>query len=538
MKKAPSGSTPHPNVISLRGITKRFPGVVANDDISIDFAAGQVHCLLGENGAGKSTLISILAGMQLPDAGTIEIDGEPAKFGSPRAAMDSGIGVVYQHSTLVPTLSVLENLMLGERGLIRNTRRAKKRLEDLFELLGTPVDPNTLARDLGLGQLQQVEIAKAMWAGSRVLILDEPTSMLTPQATESLALSIDRLKGEGLSVVFITHKLREAYQMGDCVTVLRAGRNVLHIPAERMAELSEREARDAILTAMFGSENASSTGLTDAASLAGAGRARRETPDVAKDSSLVALELDRVSTAGRSTDVAVSDVSLSVRRGEIFGIAGIDGHGQTSLAEAVAGQRATSVGRITLDGVDVTRLGVRKRQAKGLRYITDDRLHEGTVANLSVALNLVLKRIGQAPYWSWGRTNKAVINSAAEQTVKEYDIRTPSVETRAGTLSGGNIQKILLARELSEGARTVVINKPTYGLDLKSVRSVHDTLTSFIATGGSVLLLSNELDELVELAHRIAVISRGRIVGVVENSGPATAERIGQLMTGGDDEHD
>ncbi|TPW77421.1 putative B6 ABC transporter ATP-binding protein [Schumannella soli] len=525
---------PAPPLIALRGITKAFPGVIANDDISLDIQRGQVHCLLGENGAGKSTLISILAGLQSPDSGRIELDGETVRIGSPKAAMDLGIGVVHQHSTLVPALTVIENLMLGERGLLQNRARAIARLDELSGLLGARIDPDAHASDLGLGQQQQVEIAKAMWTGTRLLILDEPTSMLTPQAIDSLAESVERLTAEGLGIVFITHKLREAYTMGDCVTVLRAGRNVGHISTERMAELSEQEAQRTILTAMFGDDLAAAGGLEEAAELAGATEAERETEAVDFATRPVRLALRGVSTAGSTLDAVVHDIDLEIHAGEILGIAGIDGHGQTALAEVVAGQRPAASGAVTLDDVDVTGLGVRGRQTRGLRYVTDDRLHEGTVGSLSVALNLMLKRIGQAPFWRFGQIDREAVDTEAMNLIAEYGIRTPSSATRAGTLSGGNIQKILLARELGGGANVVVVNKPTYGLDLKTVRLVHDLLAEFAAGGGSVLLISTELDELVELSHRIGVISRGRILGVVVNDGPTTAEKVGELMIGGD----
>jgi simple sugar transport system ATP-binding protein len=263
----------------------------------------------------------------------------------------------------------------------------------------------------------------------------------------------------------------------------------------------------------------------------------RETAMIDFSSRPVRLELSGVCTSGRTMDVVVKDVSLSIREGEIFGIAGIDGHGQTGLAEVVAGQRSASAGTVTLDGSDVSQLGVTGRQQRGLRYVTDDRLHEGTVGNLSVAVNLMLKRIGQAPFWRWGQINKGAVDREAKRLIDEYTIRTPSPATRAGTLSGGNIQKVLLARELGQSAKVVVVNKPTYGLDLKTVRMVHELLTQFAADGGSVLLISTELDELIELSHRIAVISRGEVVGVVVNDGRSTAEKVGQLMIGGGD-HD
>jgi ABC-type uncharacterized transport system ATPase subunit len=531
---APLLTSPESGVITLTGITKAFPGVIANNDISLEIRNGQVHCLLGENGAGKSTLISILAGMQFPDSGTIEIDGTPVSIGSPRAAMRYGIGVVHQHSTLVPSLSVIENLMLGENGLVRQEKRATARLEELSALLGASIDPHILASDLALGQQQQVEIAKAMWTGSRLLILDEPTSMLTPSAIDALGESMTRLKSQGLGIIFITHKLREAYQMGDCVTVLRGGRRVGQLTTERMKELTEEQAQSEILRAMFGEDLAAAGGIEEAAELAGVNEASLETDRIDLSARPIRLELTGVSNVGRSMDVSVDDVSFAIREGEILGIAGIDGHGQAGLAEIVAGQRTASSGAITLEGEDITRLGVRARQEKGVRYVTDDRLHEGTVANLSVAINLLLKRIGKAPFWRFGQINKAAVAGEADRLIAQYTIRTPSPNTRVGTLSGGNIQKVLLARELGAGARVVVVNKPTYGLDLKTVRLVHDLLREFAASGGSVLLISTELDELIELSQRIGVISRGHIVGMVENDGrPDVAERVGNYMIGG-----
>lgn len=518
-----------PDVISLREITKAFPGVVANDHISLDIVSGQVHCLLGENGAGKSTLISILAGMQQPDSGTIVINGKPVAINSPKIAVDYGIGVVHQHSTLVPAFTVLENLMLGESGLMQGKKAAMERLDELSDLLGAKIDPHALTSDLGLGQQQQVEIAKAIWKGSRLLVLDEPTSMLTPQAIEHLGESVARVKAQGLAVVFITHKLREAYAMGDCVTVLRGGRNVGHISVEELRTYSEQQAQDAILRAMFGEDLAR---VDDAAELAGATDATRETRGIDLASRPVRLELTGVSSKGHGRDVEAQDVTIRVHEGEILGIAGIDGHGQGALAEVVAGQRSASSGVVRFDGQDVTKKGVRARQQLGLRYVTDDRLHEGTVGSMSVALNLVIKRIGQRPFWRFGQIQRKAVDAEAERLIEEYGIRTPSPATRAGTLSGGNIQKILLARELTHGARLVVVNKPTYGLDLKTVRLVREILIDFAAQGGSVLLLSTDLDELVELSHRIEVVSSGRIVGGVTNDGPGTAEKVGHYMTG------
>jgi simple sugar transport system ATP-binding protein len=517
-------------VISLRGITKAFPGVIANDDISLDIVSGQVHCLLGENGAGKSTLISILAGMQQPDAGTVSVGGTIVDISSPKVSVDLGIGVVHQHSTLVPAFTVLENLMLGDTGVMLDKKRAAERLEELADLLGVQIDPHALASDLGLGQQQQVEIAKAMWKGSRLLVLDEPTSMLTPQAIEHLGESIARVKDQGLAVVLITHKLREAYAMGDCVTILRGGRNVGHISVDELSSYSEQQAQDAILAAMFGDDLAAVG--DDATELAGAAEATRETRAIDFSSRPVRLELRDATSRGTGRDIEVEGVSLTVREGEILGIAGIDGHGQGALSELVAGQRSAASGTVFFDGEDITRTGVRSRQQLGVRYVTDDRLHEGTVGSMSVALNLVIKRIGTAPFWKAGRIQPKAVDAEADRLIGEYGIRTPSPATRAGTLSGGNIQKILLARELTNGARLVVVNKPTYGLDLKTVHLVRELLIDFAAAGGSVLLLSTDLDELIELSHRIGVISRGRLVGGVVNDGHGTAEKVGHYMTG------
>ena len=468
--------------------------------------------------------------MQQPDSGTVEIDGIPTPINSPKAAVDLGIGVVHQHSTLVPAFTVLENLMLGETSFLLGEKRAKQRLGELSDLLGARIDPQALAGDLGLGQQQQVEIAKAMWKGSRLLVLDEPTSMLTPQAIDHLAESVEQIKAQGLAVVFVTHKLREAYRMGDCVTVLRGGRNAGFISVDELASYDEAQAQSAVLSAMFGEDL--SVADAGAAELAGATEAHREVEDLDLRAKPNRLELIGVSTRGHGHDVDVRDVALSIHEGEILGVAGIDGHGQSALAEVVAGQRPAAAGVVRFDGQDVTRLGVRGRQQLGLRYVTDDRLHEGTVGSMSVALNLVLKRIGQRPFWRWGQLDRRAVNAEAARLIDEYSIKTPSPATRAGTLSGGNIQKVLLARELTRGARFVVVNKPTYGLDLRTVQLVREILRDFAAEGGSVLLLSTDLDELVELSHRIAVISSGEIVGVVPNEGPGTAERVGQYMTG------
>lgn len=520
-------------IAEFQNVTKRFPGVVANDSISLTIRRGEVLCLLGENGAGKSTLISLLAGMQQPDDGRILIDGRPTRINSPKQAMNLGIGVVYQHSALIPTMTVLENIMLSDdSGVILDRHAARRRLAELSSSLNMKVDPDALTRDLGLGQQQQVEIAKAMWKGSRVLILDEPTSMLTPQAISELESNVQALKAQGLAVVLITHKMREAYAMGDAVDVLRGGKKVASIDREELANLDEVRARERIVDAMFGNSLEQITDRDEADEVAGVNEDGIDHSAAVAARGAVVLKLEDVTSQGSGPDTPVVDIDLEIRAGEILGVAGMDGHGQRALAETIAGQRNATSGVLRLGDETVTRLGVRARQQRGLRYVTDDRLHEGIVGNLSVATNLVIKQVGKRPYWRWGVLDRRRTRRHAESRIDAFDIRTPSAEQRAGTLSGGNIQKLLLARELDGEPRVVVFHKPTYGLDLKTVSRVREIVREFAAAGGAVLLISTDLDELVDLAPRIAVMSQGRFVGEVDNSGGDGATAVGTLMAG------
>ena len=524
-------------VIRLDGITKRFPGVVANDSVSLEIRRGEVHCLLGENGAGKSTLMGILAGLQQPDSGRIEVDGSEAVLASPADAIARGIGAVAQHSTLIPNLTVLENLMLGDtRKFWLDRRAAAARWRELSEQLGLDIDASRPAGSLGLGQQQQVEIAKALWAGSRLLMLDEPTSRLSPEAADRLMERIDKMRADGLAVLFVTHKLHEALAVGDTVTVLREGRVADRIGPAEMQSLPEPELRARILAGMFGSVPATLSGEErDAAGVVGttgipAATESARPPVVARDAPVV-LRVEALSTRSDSGETPISGIDCEIRSGEILGIAGIEGHGQGRLAEAIAGQRAAASGRLSVDGIDVTSRTVKQRQRIGVRYVTDDRLGEGIVGSLSVALNLVLKRIGESPFWGrFGRMDRAAVRAEARAQIAAYDIHPASEQVRAGTLSGGNIQKILLARELSHEPRVVVFRNPTSGLDLKTVAHVHDAIRDFAGAGGAALLISTDLDELVQLSHRIAVLSGGRVVGEVAGDGDRVAERVGALM--------
>ncbi len=515
--------------ISLSGITKRFPGVVANDDISLTFNRGEVHALLGENGAGKSTLIGILAGMQQPDAGEIRVGGKAVRVTSPRVALELGIGTVYQHVLLIPSLTVLENLMLGAPWWRRCERaRTLARFEELRGLLSTNVDPDALVGRLSLGQQQQVEIMRALWHGELMLVLDEPTSMLTPQGVRELAAVVKRLREHGISIVFITHKLREAYELADRVTVLRLGRVVGEIDREQLARMSEQEVIDRVVSMMFAREQ-SARGIEHV--LVGDVAERREPAAFAREGA-PSVVLRGVSTHGTHGECPLVGASLEVWPGEILGIAGVDGNGQQHLAEFLAGQRAASAGTLELDGTDVTALNVARRRECGVRYITDDRVGEGTAAEHSVATNILAKEIGRPPFWRNGLTHWAGIHRHAREQIAHYDIRTPSERVPVAKLSGGNIQKVLLAREMAPGSRLVVLNKPTYGLDLQNTKRARDWIRTGAGAGGAaVIVISNELDELIDVCHRIAVMERGRIAGIVDNRAGAEAD-IGRLMTG------
>ena len=402
---AASGSHPPAKIaggvpaIALRGISKRFPGVVANDNVTLDVFAGEIHVLLGENGAGKSTLISILAGLQQPDAGTISVRGQSVRIGSPRESLDFGIGTVFQHLQLVPSLTVLENLMLGGsswRPLHRQL--ALVRFRELSELLGVTIDPNAPVGRLALGEQQQVEIMHALWRGASVLILDEPTSMLTPQGFLHLGEVMKRLRDTGVAIIFITHKLREACALGDRVSVLRLGRLVGGIEKTELTAMSENEATDKIVSLMFGRGEIAH----DAGRLALDDRINRPDPHRVDRSAAPLLQLRGVASAAQSGECAIRDISFDLWPGEVMGIAGVDGNGQKHLAEVLSGQRRAIAGSIVLRALDVTHGGVADRRRLGIAYITDERHDEGTVGAFSVAINLVAKEIGAPPLWQYG----------------------------------------------------------------------------------------------------------------------------------------
>lgn len=523
-------AAPAEPAVSVSGISKRFPGVVANDDISLDFRAGEVHVLLGENGAGKSTLIGIMSGLQQPDEGTIRVRGEQVSIRSPRAAIALGIGCVYQHSTLVPTMTVTENLMLGQPWYLPLRRRATlARLAELSRLLGVAIDPDARADSLSLGEQQQVEIIKALWRGERVLILDEPTSMLTPQGVKELGAVIARLRADGLAIVFVTHKLNEVIAFGDRVSILKLGRLAGQIGPVTFRGLTPDQATAIILDRMFGPASERSTRLER--EFEGKADLRRAWAVDAQQKPV--LELQAIATAGHGRELALSGITLTARAGEILGIAGVDGNGQRQLAEAIAGQRALTGGRIVFNGRDISALGAGGRQKLGLRYLTDDRLGEGTVGSFSVAINFVLKRIGEAPFWRHGFARQQPILANAADLIARYDVRTPGPDTPIAKLSGGNIQKALFARELSAEPQLVVYNKPTWGLDVANARLARERIRDAADRGVTAILVSTELDELHELCDRIAVMDRGRLAGIVDNNDGDAERKVGRLMVAG-----
>lgn len=515
-------------VVAVRNVTKRFPGVVANDNVSLDFHAGEVHVLLGENGAGKSTLIGMLAGMQQPDEGEILVGGKPVTIASPRESLGLGIGTVFQHVLLVPSLTVIENLMLGGNWWQRLARGAAlQRFQELSALLGVAIDPDALIGSLSLGEQQQVEIMRSLWRGEKVLILDEPTSMLTPQGVRDLGQVMRRLREKGVSLILITHKLVEAYEFGDRISVLRLGRVVGEIAPERLKAMTEGQVTDTVIEMMFG---AVAEHARDAEILTGRGRAAHRDRAVNRRGAPRLIVRDLTTEAERGA-CPLRNVGFDLWPGEVLGIAGVDGNGQKHLAEVLAGQRTASGGSLELNGTDITADGVPGRRRHGVRYVTDERVGEGTIGAFSVATNLVLKEIGAEPFWRRGISDWNRIHDHAREQIRRNDIRTPSEKTPVARLSGGNIQKVLLARELNAEASVAIFNKPTYGLDLQNTRLAHDRILASAEGGMAIVLISTDLDELLELSDRIAVMFQGHLAGIVEN-GPDVERKVGLLMTG------
>ncbi len=497
-------------VVRMRGIVKVFPGVVANDHIDFDLLPGEIHALLGENGAGKSTLMNVLYGLYEPDAGEIYVKEERVHFTSARDAIARGLGMVHQHFMLIPPFTVAENIILGQPSprapLMENRAAVRERLLRLSERYGLIVDPDAEVWTLSVGEQQRVEILKALYRGAEILILDEPTAVLTPQEVDELLAIMRRLVDEGKSIVFISHKLDEVLRASDRITVLRDGRVVDTVyAAEANEEMLARMmvGRDVVL------------------------RISKQ-PCQPREPRLVVQDLWAENDRGLP---ALRGVSFEVRSGEILGIAGVEGNGQRELEEVIAGLRPATAGRVILCGQDATNRTPGEMGALGLAHIPSDRYNRGLLKDFTIAENLVLQRIHEPPFTVQGRLQPQAMKEEAKRLVQEFDVRTPSTDTLAGKLSGGNAQKMILARELARNPRVLLAAQPTRGLDVSAIEYVHRRLLEQRDAGVAILLISTELDEVLALSDRIAVLFEGQIVDVVD---PAQADiyEIGLMMTG------
>jgi ABC-type uncharacterized transport system ATPase subunit len=504
----PGTADPDTGGLRLRGITKRFGPLVANDHIDLDIKPGEIHCLLGENGAGKSTLMNVLYGMLQPDEGEITIDGRPHTSRTPKEAMAAGIGMVHQHFMLVEVFSVAENLILGREqttGGVLNMRQARATVRELSDRYRLAVDPDALIEDLPVGIQQRVEILKALANDATYLIFDEPTAVLTPQEIDELITVMRSLRDEGKAIVFITHKLREVRAIADKITVIRRGKVVgTAQPSDSEGQLAELMVGRAVNL------------LVD-----------KEPP---RRSDSPRLVLDGISVANTAGALVVDGLDLEVSGGEIVCIAGVQGNGQTELVEALLGLIPISQGSVTLDGRPITRHTPKQSIADGLGYVPEDRKHDGFVSSFSVAENLVLNTFDEPPYAKGPALDLAAIRRNAEDRVTEFDIRTQSVDAPMTSLSGGNQQKVVLARELSRPLSALIASQPTRGVDVGAIEFLHGRLVTERDRGTAVVIVSTELDEVVALADRVAVMYRGRLVGIVP---PDTSREVLGLMMAG-----
>jgi general nucleoside transport system ATP-binding protein len=507
-------------VLRLRGIRKTFGPKVAIESMDLEVASGEVHALCGENGAGKSTLMNILVGIHQPDSGEIAVRGRQEHIDGPAGASRLGIGMVHQHFTLVPSMTVAENIYLGRQprrwGLMADRRAMHRDAGELLGRYGFPLDPGQKVSELTVGQRQRVEIVKALAFDAEILILDEPTAVLTPAEVDELMEVIAGLRERGRTVLFITHKLREVKAVADRVTVIRHGLSVGTRDTEGLAE-SE------IAGLMVGR----SVFMTD----------RRQTTAGAFDGVPPLLELDGVSCENAEGRRTLDEVSLVIRPGEVLGIAGVEGNGQTELAEAVTGLRPVSGGRILLDGQDVTSATPRERRAAGTAFIPEDRLDRGLSPEMSVAENLGASNYRRAGIVRRGMVSRNALREFASRRITEFDIRGAQPDTPAGTLSGGNMQKVVVARELAREPGLLVVAQPTRGVDIGASEFVHRQILAAAARGTAVLLISSELSEVLALSDRIGVMLRGRLVEVIDTA-EATETRLGLAMSGatGDDD--
>ncbi|GGL05173.1 ABC transporter ATP-binding protein [Planomonospora parontospora] len=498
-----------PPAVELEGITKRFPGVVANHDIRITVAPGTVHAIVGENGAGKSTLMKILYGMQRPDEGRIRVNGQDVDFRTPGDAIASGIGMVHQHFMLADNLTVLENIVLGaepKKAGRLDADGARTRIRELGESHGLRVDPDRLVEDLGVGDRQRVEILKVLYRGARILILDEPTAVLVPQEVDELFGNLGELKAQGFTIIFISHKLNEVLSIADAITVIRRGTTVASVEpgsvtARQLAEL------------MVGSE--------------------LPTPETRESTvtDRVVLDLGGVTVCGSGDRPLLKDVTFPVRAGEVVGIAGVEGNGQSELIEAIMGLRTLDGGRILLEEEDITAWTTLRRREAGIGYIPEDRHRQGLLLEAPLWENRVLGHQTRVPARKGIWVNRAASRKDTERIMREYDVRAPGIDTLALALSGGNQQKLIIGREMSGAPKFLIAAHPTRGVDVGAQAAIWDHLRTARAAGLAVLLISADLDELIGLSDSLYVIYGGRMVARLDPN-QVTPEELGGYMTG------
>lgn len=497
------------NHLTMRGIVKRFPGVLACDRVDFDVRAGEVHALLGENGAGKSTLMKILYGLYQPDGGEIAINGQPVRIHSPTDAINLGIGMIHQHFMLVDTLTVCENVALGlasSRGPVLDLDRVEARIRDLSKTYGLQIDPRAPVWTLAVGERQRVEIIKALYRGAALLILDEPTAVLTPQEVADFFVTLKQMAQDGHSLIFISHKLHEVINISHRITVLRSG------------QLAGTTVNDGVTRAQLARMMVGREVLLE-----------RERPTVTKGEAL--LELRNVSALGITGQPALRAVSLQIQAGEILGMAGVSGNGQRELAEVIAGLRPVTQGAVYLGQSEMTHWSTGKRTAAGLAYIPEERMHDGVIQEFTIAENLILQDHTRPPFSRRTFLDFKAIGERSRQLVRDFQVKTPTIETKIKSLSGGNIQKVIMARELARQPRVLVAAQPTRGVDIGATEYIHQRLLDQRTHSTATLLISEDLDEILALCDRIAVLYEGRIVGIVERD-QATAEQLGLWMAG------
>lgn len=498
-----------PPVVELKQITKRFPGIVANDSISLTLRKGEIHALLGENGAGKSTLMNILFGLYQPDEGSIEMDGKPVTIDNPNTAIKYGIGMVHQHFKLVQPFTVTENIILGmepKKGANIDYKSASAKVAKLSEQYGLQVNPNSRIQDISVGMQQRVEILKTLYRGADILIFDEPTAVLTPQEIVELMAIMRRLVAEGKSIILITHKLKEIMEISDRVTIIRRGKVIDTVD----------------------------TNQTNPNDLAEKMVGRRVSFKIDKAEPQIGepvLDMNQVKLTSKDNVSLLNGIDLTVRAGEIVGIAGVDGNGQTELIEAITGLRKVNSGTITLSGTNITNLSARKIIENGVSHIPEDRHKHGLVLDFSIKENMILETYYKPPFSKGVLLEQDVITEHAEKLVKAFDVRTPDIETKARSLSGGNQQKAIIAREIDKNPDLLIAAQPTRGLDVGAIEFVHQQLIKQRDEGKAVLLISFELDEIINVADRIAVIYGGKIIGEVYPK-DTNDQELGLMMAG------